>query len=217
MEDFIIYAIDFEGSRQTGILEYGIVGLSAQQGIFSTESKLCKNKTYIPLTEMHCHGLSANHLLTKIDFSNYLNHFLQLRSKAFFCAHNAIFENTLLSDYCPITSNAYSLHKMQTQQWGPWIDTYILYKKFFKNKSYSLNELIKNFQLGEILSTLGKKFCPHTRNNFHCALFDAIACALLLLNFIRNVKSNTITLTWLLEQSTPTEIAKNIRQPQLWD
>lgn len=217
MEDFIIYAIDFEGSLQTGILEYGIVGISAQHGIFSTETNLCKNKTKIPLADTHCHGLKSNNLQEQLDFSHYLNHFINLRSKAFFCAHNATFENTLLSNYCPILPNACTLTNIKTQHWGPWIDTYFLYKKFIKNKSYALNELIDFFNLSENLSLLGKKFCPLTRKNFHCALFDALACALLLLNFIRNIKPNSTSLTWLLSQSTPIEIGEKIRQPQLWD
>ena len=192
MEDFVIYAIDFEGSLQTGILEYGIVGISVQHGIFLTETNLCKNKTSIPSTESHCHHLSENELTTQVDFSHYISRFLSFRSKGFFCAHNASFENT-------------------------WIDTYFLYKKFFKKNSYVLNDLIHFFQLDDVLEQLGRKFCPPDRKNFHCALFDALACSLLLLNFIRNIKSNHVSISWLLEQSTPIDISREIRQPQLWD
>ena len=217
MEDFVIYAIDFEGSLQTGILEYGIVGVSAEHGIFLTETNLCKNKTSIPATESHCHHLSENELNTQVDFSHYISRFIDLRTKAFLCAHNASFENTLLNDYCPLVANPYTLPKIKTQQWGPWIDTYFLYKKFFKKNSYALNDLIHFFKLNDVLEQLGRKFCPPTRNNFHCALFDALACSLLLLNFIRNTKSNHVSMPWLLEQSTPVDISKEIRQPQLWD
>lgn len=217
MDDFIIYAIDFEGSISTGILEYGIVGISAKHGIFSTETNLCKNKTKIPYTETQCHHISSDKLNGQIDFSHYINRFINLRSTAFFCAHNASYENTLLNNYCPIVATPYTLPKIKTQQWGPWIDTYFLYKKFIKNNGCALNELISFFKLNEILEQLGRKFCPPQRKNFHCALFDTLACALLLLNFIRNIKSDQANITWLLEQSAPLDISQEIRQPQLWD
>lgn len=217
VDDFTIYAIDFEGSIQTGVLEYGVVGLSAQHGIFSTETNLCKNKTKIPPSETQCHHLSENALKEQLDFSCYIDRFIDLRSKAFFCAHNASYENALLNNYCPIVTNSHTLPKMKTQQWGPWIDTYFLYKKFIKNNCYALNELINFFQLNDVLEQLGRKFCPPQRKNFHCALFDTLACALLLLNFIRNIRSNQVNITWLLEQSAPVDISREIRQPQLWD
>lgn len=217
MKDFIIYAIDFEGSLQTGILEYGIVGISAQHGIFFTETHLCKNKAKIPSTETQCHQISESALEECFDFSHYIQRFINLRSKAFLCAHNASYENTLLNAYCPIILNPYTLPKIKSQQWGPWIDTYFLYKKSTKHSNYNLSELINFFKLDDILEQLSKKFCPPQRKNFHCALFDSIACSLLLLNFIRNLKEPQINLPWLLQQSTPSNISEGIRQPQLWD
>jgi len=215
MDDAVVYAIDFEGSLKSGILEYGIVGVSLNSGIFFTETKLCKNKCSIPDKEVECHGISAELVRNCEDFSANLGMFLDLRSKAYFCAHNAAFENSLLRSYCPVVLQGYRLSTMNESHWAPWIDTYILYKKFLKT-SCELGELIKKFGLEEILSKLGKKFCPHQRKKFHCALFDAIACALLLLNFVRSEPIKQKTLQWLLRESSPQNLGHDLRQANLF-
>lgn len=215
MENVPIYAIDFEGSLQTGILEYGIVGLMPQDGIFFTETKLCKNKTIIPANESSCHGLCAENLAPYEDFSQHLDTFIRLRKKALFCAHNAAFENRLLSDYCPIVPGAYTLSSITGQQWGPWLDTWFLYRKYLKTQACTVEQLIHFCNLSELLSQLGRKFCPEGRKNFHCALFDALACALLFLNFIRSEVGSGKNLLWLLQQSSPKIISEDLTQQEL--
>ena len=215
MDDTVVYTIDFEGSLKSGILEYGIVGVSFNEGIFFTETKLCKNRCSIPDKEVKCHGISSDLVCGCEDFSASLYKFLDWRSKAYFCAHNAAFENSLLNSYCPVVLQGYRLATMPENHWGPWLDTYFLYKKF-KKTSCGLSELIKELGLEEILSQLGEKFCPFHRKKFHCALFDAIACALLLLNFVRNERSEQKTLQWLLKESSPQGLGQNIQQANLF-
>lgn len=215
MENLPIYAIDFEGSLQTGILEYGIVGLTPQEGIFFTETKLCKNRTAIPANETSCHGLRAENLKPYEDFSQYLDTFIHLRKKALFCAHNATFENRLLSDYCPIVPGAYTIPSVPKQQWAPWLDTWFLYRKYIKTQACTVEQLIHFCNLSELLSQLGRKFCPEGRKNFHCALFDALACALLFLNFIRSNEGVGKNLLELLQQSSPKSISEDLKQQKL--
>lgn len=215
MEEIPIYAIDFEGSLQTGILEYGIVGVTPQDGIFFTETKLCKNKVAIPANETSCHGLSAEKLESYEDFSQHLDTFLHLRKKALFCAHNAAFENRLLSEYCPIVPGAYAISCDSDSQWGPWLDTWFLYRKYLKAQACTVEQLIRFCNLSELLSQLGGKFCPPGRKNFHCALFDALACALLFLNFIRSKEGVGKNLLWLLQQSSPKSISEDLKQQKL--
>jgi DNA polymerase III, epsilon subunit and related 3''-5'' exonucleases len=215
MEEISVYAIDFEGSLQTGILEYGIVGFTPRDGIFFTETKLCKNRSAIPSNESSCHGLRAENLEPYEDFSQHLDTFLHLRKKALFCAHNAAFENRLLSDYCPIVPGAYTVFSTPSQQWGPWLDTWFLYRKYLKTQTCTVEQLIHFCNLSELLSQLGGKFCPLDRKNFHCALFDALACALLFLNFIRSEAGIGKNLLDLLQQSSPKASSENIKQ-QKW-
>ena len=215
MEELPIYAIDFEGSLQTGILEYGIVGFTPQKGIFFTETQLCKNKTDIPANESSCHGLYVENLKTCDEFSQHLDKFIRLRKTALFCAHNAAFENRLLSDYCPIVPEAYAVPSAHNQQWGPWLDTWFLYRKYLKTQACTVEQLIHFCNLAEILSQLSGKFCPPHRKKFHCALFDALACALLFLNFIRSDAGIGKNLLSLLQQSSPKSISKIFYQQKL--
>ena len=211
MDDFSVYVIDFEGSLQTGILEYGIVEVSSTNGILGADTQLCKNKTNISHLEQECHHLKSDNLSHCSYFEDHLELFIKARQNAFFCAHNAAFENTLLSAYAPILTTHHQSHT-----WEPWIDTYFLYKKYLKISSCGLNDLIKIFDLGEVLEKISGKFCPPTRKNFHCALYDALACALLFLNFIRLPEIQSKSLTWLLQMSSPLKTAQELQQQQLF-
>ena len=117
----------------------------------------------------------------------------------------------MLSTYAPILTTHNQAHI-----WGPWLDTYFLYKKHFKISSCGLKELIEMFNLREVLEKISRKFCPPARKNFHCALYDALACTLLFLNFIRQPEIQSKTFTWLLQMSSPLKIAKELQQPQLF-
>ena len=211
MDDFSVYVIDFEGSLQTGILEYGIVEVSSTNGILGTDTQLCRNKTSISPLEQECHHLKSDNLSHCAYFEDYLEQFIKARQNAFFCAHNAAFENTLLSAYAPILMTHH-----QTHTWEPWLDTYFLYKKHLKISSCGLKELIELFDLGEVLEKISGKFCPPARRNFHCALYDALACALLFLNFIRLPEIRSESLTWLPQMSSPLKTAQELQQPQLF-
>lgn len=215
MEEYPIYAIDFEGSLQTGVLEYGIVGFSPQNGIFFTKTELCKNKATIPINETSCHGLWAENLESCKDFSQHLDMFVDLRKKALFCAHNAAFENRLLSAYCPYIPEVCAGPAVSGRQWGPWLDTWYLYRKYLKTQTCTVEQLIHFCSLSELLFQLGGKFCPEGRKNFHCALFDALACALLFLNFIRSKEGAGKNLLWLLEQSSPRAMLEDLKQQKL--
>lgn len=215
MENLPIYAIDFEGSLQTGILEYGIVGFSPQDGIFFTKTQFCKNRTTIPISETACHGLSTEDLDGCEDFSQHIDVFMALRQKALFCAHNAAFENRLLSAYCPWVPNAYSVLPASDQRWGPWLDTWFLYRKYLKMQTCTVEQLIAFCNLSGILSQLSGKFCPEGRKKFHCALFDALACAILFLNFIRSEACVGKNLLWLLQQSGTKSTSETLKQQDL--
>lgn len=212
MEPYIC-AIDFEGSLQTGILEYGIVGVSLENKIFFAQTKLCKNRCNISALETQCHGIDEQQVCNCDDFSSEIDLFLKHREKALFCAHNAAYENRLLTEYCPVVLNAL---EQQGQGWGPWLDTYILYKNFLNKNNCGLGELVQQQKLQEILSDLGRKFCPHHRNKFHCALYDAIACALLWIHFVKNLTHNSYTIRELLRECCTQTQEEMMRQGALF-
>ena len=266
MERFTVYVVDFEGSLATGILEYGLVGIDSVGGIFSAESAFCKNRGCISGAEFAQHHISEERVAKYEDFINAVPKFVELRAKSFFCAHNAAFENALLNSYCPVVLNACSVASGSQASWGPWLDTCVLYKKYFKKvlrgkipssarkitvdvgdsnakdasgnesgvlqsslsddashmyhslalPSVSLQTLIDGCGLRDVLNNLGERFCPPDRRHYHAALYDALACALLFLNFIRSEAGRRKTLPQLLHESASEATAEALRQPTLF-
>ena len=199
------------------------------------------------------------------DFINIVPRFVELRKNGFFCAHNAVFENSLLNSYCPVVLKTQG-GASGSSSWGPWLDTCVLHKKYFKKvlrgknsfvhteencrcgdtdaeggsgnecstsqssfsddtsyvyrskalPSVSLQTLIEGCGLGDVLNNLGERFCPPDRRHWHAALYDALACALLLLNFIRSEAGHGKTLPQLLHESASEETAEALRQPTLF-
>lgn len=264
MERFTVYAVDFEGSLATGILEYGLVGIDSVDGIFSIETAFCKNRGRISDVEFAQHHISEERVAKYEDFINAVPKFVELRAKSFFCAHNAAFENALLNSYCPVVLNTYGVASGAQASWGPWLDTCVLYKKYFKKvlrgkilsfareknvgdtdmkdgsdnecgtsqssfpddasyvyrskvlPSVGLQTLIDGCGLTEVLNNLGERFCPPDRRHWHAALYDALACALLFLNFIRSEAGCGKTLPQLLHESASEATAEALRQPTLF-
>lgn len=201
MEGTPIWVIDFEGSTRTGIVEYGVVELVLTKGIFKTMTHFCRSKQSIPLKDVQCHGISTEMTLREPPFMHEIPTFIQARQNGFFCAHNSIFENTMLNSYCPLPPCKYQLQDAPaTVGWGPWLDTYYLYKHtVVRGQDYRLSSLIRAFNLESDLMALAERFCPKNRRRYHCALFDALASALLLLLFVR--KHPHVTFVELLLQS----------------
>ena len=271
MERFTVYVVDFEGSLATGILEYGLVGIDSIEGVFSAEGAFCKNRGRISDAEFAQHHISEERVAGYEDFINVVPRFAELRAKSFFCAHNAAFENALLNSYCPVVLNTYGVGAGSQAFWGPWLDTCVLYKKYFKKvlrgkilsskqtsskqkitvdvgaadeegmsgneggtsqssfpddasyvhrsqalPSVGLQTLIDGCDLAEVLNSLGERFCPPDRRHWHAALYDALACALLFLNFIRSEAGCGKTLSQLLHESASEATAEALRQPTLF-
>ncbi|MBR1843491.1 MAG: 3'-5' exonuclease, partial [Opitutales bacterium] len=70
--------------------------------------------------------------------------------------------------------------------------------------------------LTEVLNNLSERFCPPDRRHYHAALYDALACALLFLNFIRSAAGRGKTLSQLLQESASEATAEALRQPTLF-
>lgn len=211
---FIIYALDFEGSLTTGVLEYGWVGIDSQRGIFTATTGFCKNKKHIPEQDFKVHQIKAQRLVKCPDFAGIVPQLVALRKHYFFCAHNAIFEHILLSSYVPIVFSGKQLPESPSNQWGPWVDTYTLYKNAVNQPSYNLQDLVQAMGLQEVLDALGERFCPADRRYYHCALFDALGCALLALHFIR--EHPELSLFALLRASGSVEHADSMAQLRLF-
>jgi DNA polymerase III epsilon subunit-like protein len=186
-----IYMIDFEGSTSSGILEYGVVEICAGR-IERSWTRLCRPKGRIPQRDRLTHGLSEKELSDCVPIEEDWSFFTGLRESGVLAAHHASVEATLLKSVwpCPRLSpdftQAANEAKVKIAQWGPWIDSLALYRRIYPDlTSYGLDSLIRQFALEATLQEIANSHCPAKRGSYHCALYDALASALLLQTLIQ--------------------------------
>lgn len=182
-KDIPIHVIDFEGSIRTGIVEYGIATLHAGE-ISSAATRLCRPTAPIPLLDTQCHGLRDDDLAHCKPVSADWEIFAPLRRSGLLAAHHSPVEQSLLKLAWPYPG-AMPDYARPSQpalnDWGPWIDTYRIALAWHPRlPDGKLGTLITWFRLEKKLAALAEKFCPANRARYHCALYDALASALLL-------------------------------------
>ncbi|MDR0715700.1 MAG: hypothetical protein LBF25_02960 [Puniceicoccales bacterium] len=166
-----LHVVDFEGTRASGIGEYGVVTLVSGE-IVDIHTTECAGK-----------------------FEKHLDLFIKLRQSGTFVGHSASVEDGLLRHYAasPGFIKKHSCSTESVATWGPWIDTKVLYGAFFHNlPNYSLRELVKAFGLSDRLLALAKNFCPAHKIGYHNAMFDALATYVLLQNLITDLQKNGV-------------------------
>lgn len=178
-----IHIIDFEGSFNSGVLEWGVVTLLGTE-IVSAETRLCGTEKAIELSEIEQHALHPKLLETCAPFEVDFEVFARWRESGPLCAHNASVEDRFLKQAWPYVRQVpdFSVHTACTvATWGPWLDTLQIYRRLYPDlESYQLQALVRTFGLEDELSQRAKQCCPETRMHYHAALFDALATALLL-------------------------------------
>lgn len=192
-----IYVIDFEGSPYYGIVEYGIVCIEGGR-IQQTWSDLCRAKGHIPRSHVACHGILGQQTLTEAPFEDHYELFCGLRKRGLFAAHNARFENDLLRRVWPYASPSSNFLRPETHDtnWGPWLDTYWIYRQSFPRLNrYKLRKIIESLKMQPLLDQLAAQYCPSDRRRYHCALYDALAASLLLVPFLKKPLGELIQLS----------------------
>lgn len=185
-----IYAIDFEGSKSIGIVEYGIAEILGGK-ITRTFSAVCAPKKSIPLKDAKFFGISNEFAQKFAPFEAHCELFSELRARGIFAAHNHSTEDSLLRCHIPSPGRVKDfLNGRDTLAWAPWLDS----RKFakFLNPSLSsekLSDSILQLNLSDKLSLCAEKFCDKTRAKWHCALFDAIASALIIAKALEHIES----------------------------
>jgi DNA polymerase-3 subunit epsilon len=196
-----IHVIDFEGNTSSGILEYGIVTLDGY-AITHTCTQTCAPTGEISAREIGVHGLEPNGLVGLLPFEQHFERFSSLRQQGVFAAHNASFEHQALQHTWPANtlSSTWYPEDGLTSDWGPWLDTCALCQHYYPGcERYNLGWLIDKRGLRGLLNTLAQRHCPPSRRKPHCALYDALAAALLLLELIQGL--NRLPWTALLDLS----------------
>ena len=198
-----IHIIDFEGNMAYGIIEYGIATVYGGE-IVECYTDICCAEADIDPRETWCHGLRRQDTVDAAPFSTYWELFTKLRQTGPFGAHHAVVESRFIKRYWPYSTEAlnYVKDNIKTAEWGPWVDTRVLYQHLLPQiGKYSLGQLIARLGLIDKLEGECQKFCPPGRQQFHCALYDAIASALLLINLSKSKISPHTSTQWLVAQS----------------
>jgi DNA polymerase III epsilon subunit-like protein len=199
-----IHFIDFEGSTGSGILEFGVVTLR-DGGITDTRTRLCRATGRIAPEDAAVHGLREPVLRSAAPFSEEWEYFAGLRESGPLAAHFAHAENHLLKSVWAYPRQApdFARPGKSAAEWGPWIDTGRLYPQFFPQfGDGKLEELVTATGRQAELDELAVTLCPAGRRQYHAALYDALAAALLLRALLERPEFAAATVPWLLQMST---------------
>ncbi len=216
--DYPIHVLDFEGNRYSGVIEFGIVSIKGNE-ILDTQTRLCKPSGKILECDTRLHGIRAEAADGCAPFADEWDTFRELRASGPLAAHHATVELGLLKQqwpYPPLSPDF--LTGGERADWGPWIDTRLIYRALYPTlPDFGLQTLITTFALSEALTDVARTHCPEPRRRYHCALYDALAAALLITRLLNIEAIGTVTLTWLLELSLPTEQTRqDFRQRELF-
>ena len=199
-----IFFVDFEGSRLSGILEYGVATLLGGQ-VIAAHTRLCAPIGAVRPEDTAVHGLRAEALAGKTPFADEWEFFADLRERGPLAAHYAGVENGLLKSVWPYPRNSpdFARPGERVIDWGPWIDTAPIYAQLYPRfDSGRLESLVAACGLQPELDALAARYCPADRRRYHAALYDALAGALLLASLARDPQLGALTTLQLLALST---------------
>lgn len=202
--DHPIFFVDFEGSRTSGILEYGVVELLRGE-IVQTHTRLCRATGNVRAEDTAVHGLSEGAVSACRPFADEWEFFAARRERGPLAAHYAGVENSLLKSVWPYPRNSpdFARPGEHVLDWGPWVDTARLYAQVLPAfDSGRLEALVKTCGLETDLASAAAQYCPVDRRHYHCALYDALAGALLLAKVARDPQLASLSMMQVLALST---------------
>lgn len=214
----IIHIIDFEGSTNTGVLEWGMVSIQGER-ILEAKTRLCGTEKSIDKIESQQHGITSELVVECPAFEKDFDLFAKLRKSGPLCAHNASVEDRFLRNTWSYTRQVPDFSNPEENKlltsWGPWLDTLPIYRRLYPDlDNYQLNTLIHLFSLEETLNALARIYCPKERVRYHCALYDALASALLLQRLFTLKELNNLSLFQLFTLSASSASVYNQRRQQ---
>jgi DNA polymerase-3 subunit epsilon len=199
-----IFFVDFEGSRLCGVLEYGVVGILGGE-IVQTHTRLCRATGAVRPEDTAVHGLSSDMLASRRVFADEWEFFAGLRERGPLAAHYAGVENALLKAVWPYPRESPDFARAGARviDWGPWVDSARVYAQLFPRlESGRLESMVNACGLQPDLDAAAVQFCPAARRHYHCALYDALAGALLLARLARDPQVAALSTMQLLALST---------------
>lgn len=199
-----IFFVDFEGSRASGILEFGVV--EVRGGIvINARTRLCRATGRVRAEDTAVHGLGEAVLAAHEPFAEEWNYFSSLRELGPLAAHYAGVENGLLKSVWPYPHRVpdFARPGVRVTEWGPWVDTARIYAQLYPQlESGKLEALVTACDLQRDLDAHAAAYCPPDRRHYHAALYDALAGALLLGSLAHDPQVSTLSTMQLLALST---------------
>lgn len=215
-----IYFLDFEGNQVSGVLEYGVAEVEGGR-IVGAHGRLCRPTGRIRDEDSALHGLDAARLAAFQPFADEWERFAGWRERGPLAAHYAGTENALLKSVWPYPRQSpdFARPGESLVDWGPWIDTARLYAQLYPELSTGrLQALIAACGLQEELDALASTHCPAGRRNYHAALYDALAGALLLTSLARDPRLAELSVMQLLALSTLDAVKREaLQQGELFE
>ncbi|MGJ3242984.1 MAG: exonuclease domain-containing protein [Opitutales bacterium] len=202
----LIHFLDFEGSRRSGVVEFGWATAKGDRIIDAGTALCAPEGGSIASEETAVHHLRPEDVADQPPFRTHWDTFAHLRETGLLAAHHAPVENSFLKQVWPYprTSPAFDGTERQTTDWAPWIDTRRLAENLYPSLvSSRLGDLIPAFRLEQDLAMLADCWCPAHRRKPHCALYDALASALLFFAWRDEPAFRHRDGAWWLHQSRP--------------
>jgi DNA polymerase-3 subunit epsilon len=179
--DIPVHIIDFEGAPSYGVVEYGVATLVGGE-IAETHTRLCRAFAPIDPRDIAVHGITYEQSLAHAPFEDDYDFFVDLRRRGPLAAHNVRYEARLVKQAWAIPPIVPTFNNGETcATWGPWIDSCALARKLAPGlERYKLACVVNDLGLSNELNALAIDRCPADRCQYHAALFDALAAALIL-------------------------------------
>ena len=199
-----IFFVDFEGSRASGVLEFGVATVLGGR-VVDGVTRRCAATGRVRAEDVAVHGLSEASLAECAPFAEEWELFAGLRERGPLAAHYAGVENALLKGVWPYprSSPDFARPGERVIEWGPWIDSARIYAQLYPQlESGKLQVLVATCGLQGELDLLAEKFCPPERRRYHAALYDALAGAVLLASLAREPAVAAMSVMQLLALST---------------
>jgi DNA polymerase III epsilon subunit-like protein len=199
-----VHVVDFEGSLNTGVVEFGVVTLHGG-AVTGLATRPCRARRPIPPGEVAVHGLADHELASCEPFEAEWPRFANLRETGILAAHFSATEQSLLRATwpCPRLSPDFLRPGQRMAEWGPWIDTGRLAAEALAvGASLRLEDVIGALGLESELSESAARLCPVARRRYHCAPFDALSSALALVRLAQDASGRPWSLARVLAMST---------------
>jgi DNA polymerase-3 subunit epsilon len=173
--------------------------------IHACATRVCRPRARLCEDDTRVHGLTDSDVTAAEPFDAEWTRFAALRETGVLAAHFSGTENALLRAMwpCPRLSPDFLEPGRAVAEWGPWIDTGRLVAESLPRESPAgLADVVGALGLHDSLAELGARWCSAERRRFHCALFDALACALVLQRLALDERGEPWSVARLVVQST---------------